>query len=38
VLHPPLDPAAGLTRKQLANATWHQVAMSAADSRRNRVG
>jgi 1-acyl-sn-glycerol-3-phosphate acyltransferase len=37
VLHPPLDPAAGLTRKQLANDVWHQVAMSAAEIRRNRI-
>jgi 1-acyl-sn-glycerol-3-phosphate acyltransferase len=36
VLHPPLDPAAGLGRKQLAAATWRQVAMSAAEIRRNR--
>jgi 1-acyl-sn-glycerol-3-phosphate acyltransferase len=37
VLHPPLDPAAGLTRKQLATAVWHQVAISAAEIRRNRM-
>jgi 1-acyl-sn-glycerol-3-phosphate acyltransferase len=38
VLHPPLDPAARLTRKQLANSVWRQVAMSAAETRRNRPG
>jgi 1-acyl-sn-glycerol-3-phosphate acyltransferase len=37
VLHPPLDPAAGLTRKRLATAVWHQVAISAAEIRRNRI-
>jgi 1-acyl-sn-glycerol-3-phosphate acyltransferase len=35
-LHPPLDAAGGLTRKQLATAVWRQVATSAADLRRNR--
>ena len=36
VLHPPIDPKAGLTRKRLAQQTWHQVAVSAAEIRRNR--
>jgi 1-acyl-sn-glycerol-3-phosphate acyltransferase len=36
-LHPPLDPAAGLSRKQLANTTWRQVAVGAAEIRRNRI-
>jgi 1-acyl-sn-glycerol-3-phosphate acyltransferase len=36
VLHPPIDPKGGLSRKQLAQLTWHQVAVSAAEIRRNR--
>jgi 1-acyl-sn-glycerol-3-phosphate acyltransferase len=36
-LHPPVDTAGGLTRKQLARTVWRQVAMSAAEIRRNRV-
>jgi 1-acyl-sn-glycerol-3-phosphate acyltransferase len=36
-LHPPVDAAAGLTRKQLAMTVWRQVATSAAELRRNRV-
>lgn len=36
VLHPPIDPRAGLGRKRLAQETWHQVAVSAAEIRRNR--
>jgi 1-acyl-sn-glycerol-3-phosphate acyltransferase len=36
-LHPPLDPAVRLSRKQLATATWRQVALSAAELRRNRI-
>ncbi|GAB2289323.1 hypothetical protein Dimus_023627 [Dionaea muscipula] len=36
VLHPPIDPKGGLSRKQLAQQTWHQVAVSAAEIRRNR--
>ncbi|HEX3982359.1 MAG TPA: lysophospholipid acyltransferase family protein [Acidisoma sp.] len=36
ILHPPIDPKAGLSRKQLAQQTWHQVAASAAEIRRNR--
>jgi 1-acyl-sn-glycerol-3-phosphate acyltransferase len=36
-LHPPLDAASGLTRKQLAQSVWRQVAMSAAELRRNRT-
>ncbi len=35
-LHPPIDPAGGLTRKRLAQTIWHQVAASAAEIRRNR--
>ena len=37
-LHPPVDAAGGLTRKQLAASVWRQVAMSAAELRRNRIG
>lgn len=36
VLHPPIDPKAGLSRKQLAQQIWHHVAVSAAEMRRNR--
>jgi 1-acyl-sn-glycerol-3-phosphate acyltransferase len=36
-LHPPVDGAAGLSRKQLATTVWRQVAMSAAEIRRNRI-
>jgi 1-acyl-sn-glycerol-3-phosphate acyltransferase len=36
-LHPPVDMAGGLTRKQLATAVWRQVAMGAAELRRNRI-
>jgi 1-acyl-sn-glycerol-3-phosphate acyltransferase len=36
-LHPPLDPAVRLSRKQLAASTWQQVALSAAELRRNRI-
>jgi 1-acyl-sn-glycerol-3-phosphate acyltransferase len=36
-LHPPVDAAGGLTRKRLAQTVWRQVAMSAAEIRRNRA-
>jgi lyso-ornithine lipid O-acyltransferase len=36
-LHPPLDAAGGLTRKQLAQSVWRRVATSAAELRRNRI-
>jgi 1-acyl-sn-glycerol-3-phosphate acyltransferase len=36
-LHPPVDTAAGLSRKQLATTVWRQVAMSATEIRRNRI-
>jgi 1-acyl-sn-glycerol-3-phosphate acyltransferase len=36
-LHPPIDPAGRLTRKQLANTIWRQVALAAAELRRNRM-
>ncbi len=36
-LHPPIDPAAGLGRKQLATSFWREVATSAAELRRNRI-
>lgn len=36
LLHPPLDPAAFPSRKELAQATWMQVAEGAAILRQNR--
>jgi 1-acyl-sn-glycerol-3-phosphate acyltransferase len=36
-LHPPVDAAGGLSRKRLAQTIWRQVAMSAAEIRRNRI-
>jgi 1-acyl-sn-glycerol-3-phosphate acyltransferase len=36
-LHPPVDAASVLTRKQLATTVWRQVAISAAELRRNRL-
>ena len=36
-LHPPVDAAGGLSRKQIATTVWRQVATSAAEIRRNRV-
>ena len=36
-LHPPVAADVGLTRKQLARTVWRQVAMSAAEIRRNRA-
>ncbi len=36
VLHPPIDPKEGLGRKQLAQLTWRQVAVTAAELRSNR--
>ena len=36
-LHPPVNADGGLTRKQLAGVIWRQVAMSAAEIRRNRL-
>jgi 1-acyl-sn-glycerol-3-phosphate acyltransferase len=36
-LHPPVDAGGGLSRKQLAQTLWRQVAMSAAELRRNRI-
>jgi len=35
-LHPPISREAGLNRKALAQATWRQVAVAAAEIRRNR--
>jgi lyso-ornithine lipid O-acyltransferase len=36
-LHPPVDSIGGMSRKQLAATLWRQVAMSAAELRRNRI-
>ena len=36
-LHPPVDAAGALSRKQLAQSVWRQVAMNAAELRRNRI-
>jgi lyso-ornithine lipid O-acyltransferase len=36
MLHPPIPPDAGLNRKQLAQSSWRQVALAAAELRQNR--